>query len=193
MIKPFYQGKLDTFCAIYAVLNALRLLRGLKTLKGRDILNDVLISLARRPKLFSDVLTQETDYISLVDGMLQSLEKPFNLKIISPFSKDDIVEQDIFWQTCMDWMGKENGAISGKTMVFRFMRYLAPEKEPLNRHWTTLEYINERHLRLFDSSHEAEAILTIPKDGCVTEKTFLDKDRLLYVQPDSVRFIALNA
>ena len=27
MIKPFYQGKLDTFCAIYAVLNALRLRR----------------------------------------------------------------------------------------------------------------------------------------------------------------------
>ena len=25
MLKPFFQGKLDTFCAIYAVLNALRL------------------------------------------------------------------------------------------------------------------------------------------------------------------------
>ena len=26
MLKPFFQGKLDTFCAIYAVLNALRLI-----------------------------------------------------------------------------------------------------------------------------------------------------------------------
>ena len=192
MIKPFYQGQLDTFCAIYAVLNALRLLRGLKTLKGRDILNDVLISLAGRPKLFREVLTQETDYISLVDSMLQSLEKPYNLKIHSPFSAGSIVERDVFWQACMDWMGQENGSISGKTMVFRFMRYLIPGKEPLNRHWTTLEYINDRHLRLFDSSHEAEAILSIPKDGCVTEKALVDKDRLLYVQPDSIRFIALN-
>ena len=29
MLKPFYQGKLDTFCAIYAVLNALRLTHGI--------------------------------------------------------------------------------------------------------------------------------------------------------------------
>ena len=29
MLKPFFQGKLDTFCAIYAVLNALRL-KGLR-------------------------------------------------------------------------------------------------------------------------------------------------------------------
>ena len=39
MLKPFFQGKLDTFCAIYAVLNALRLTHGIQTLKARDILN----------------------------------------------------------------------------------------------------------------------------------------------------------
>ena len=46
MLKPFYQGKLDTFCAIYAVLNALRLTHGIRTLKAREILNDTLMALA---------------------------------------------------------------------------------------------------------------------------------------------------
>ena len=41
MLKPFFQGKLDTFCAIYAVLNALRLTHGIQTLKARDILNEL--------------------------------------------------------------------------------------------------------------------------------------------------------
>lgn len=49
MLKPFFQGKLDTFCAIYAVLNALRLTHGIQTLKARDILNETLLSLAGKP------------------------------------------------------------------------------------------------------------------------------------------------
>ena len=49
MPKPFFQGKLDTFCAIYAVLNALRLTHGIQTLKARDILNETLLSLAGKP------------------------------------------------------------------------------------------------------------------------------------------------
>lgn len=46
MLKPFYQGKLDTFCAIYAVLNALRLTHSIRVLKAREILNDTLMALA---------------------------------------------------------------------------------------------------------------------------------------------------
>ena len=51
MVKPFYQGKLDTFCAIYAVLNALRLTHGIRVLKARDILNETLLALQARPSL----------------------------------------------------------------------------------------------------------------------------------------------
>lgn len=52
MLKPFYQGKLDTFCAIYAVLNALRLTHGIRVLKARDILNETLLALAGSPGRF---------------------------------------------------------------------------------------------------------------------------------------------
>ena len=70
MLKPFYQGKLDTFCAIYAVLNALRLTHGIRTTRARDILNETLMALAGNPEALRAVLTQETDYLQLVDGIL---------------------------------------------------------------------------------------------------------------------------
>ena len=69
MPKPFFQGKLDTFCAIYAVLNALRLTHGIQTLKARDILNETLLSLAGKPDALRAVLEQDTDYMQLVDDM----------------------------------------------------------------------------------------------------------------------------
>lgn len=56
MLKPFYQGKLDTFCAIYAVLNALRLTHGIRVLKARDILNETLLALAGSPTLSGGAL-----------------------------------------------------------------------------------------------------------------------------------------
>ena len=72
MLKPFYQGKLDTFCAIYAVLNALRITHSIRVLKARDILNETLMALAMSPEAFRAVLEQETDYCNLVDGMLRA-------------------------------------------------------------------------------------------------------------------------
>ena len=37
MPKPCHQGKADTLCAIYAVLNALRLTHGIRTLTANGI------------------------------------------------------------------------------------------------------------------------------------------------------------
>ena len=89
MLKPFYQGKLDTFCAIYAVLNALRLTHGLRVLKARDILNETLMGLAATPQAFRAVLEQETDYCALVDGMLRVQRRSFPLEIRQPFAVTD--------------------------------------------------------------------------------------------------------
>ena len=62
MLKPFYQGKLDTFCAIYAVLNALRLTHGIRTLKAREIL----------VRHFSD--PQLDDYVRITIGTQEQMQ-----------------------------------------------------------------------------------------------------------------------
>ena len=89
MVKPFYQGKLDTFCAIYAVLNALRLTHGIRVLKARDILNETLLALAGAPEAFRAVLDQETDYLNLVDGMLRAQSRAFPLEVRRPFAPEE--------------------------------------------------------------------------------------------------------
>lgn len=193
MIKPFYQGKLDTFCAIYAVLNALRLLCGIRTLKARDILNTCLLSLGVKPAEFTAFLNQDTDYVAFVDHLLAELEYPWHIKIQKPFQDNAVIDGQEFWSICRNWMGSENAVQSRKTMVFRFLRYLVPDKAPGNRHWTTADYISEDILHLFDSSHEAEAILNIRRDGFVISEKDVCQERLLLIPPQSVRFISLCA
>ncbi|MBD5641940.1 MAG: hypothetical protein HDQ91_05940, partial [Desulfovibrio sp.] len=97
-LKPFYQGKLDVFCAIYAVLNALRLTHGLRTLKAREILNDTLLGLSSNPAAFRAVLNQETDYIYLVDNLLAIVARRYPLEVVRPFVAADFPSVDTFWK-----------------------------------------------------------------------------------------------
>lgn len=188
MLKPFYQGKLDAFCAMYSVLNALRLTHGIRTSKARDILNDTLLGLSLKPAAFRAVLTQETDYLHLVDTMLAIISRNMSLEVIHPFASDDHPTVDVFWNACQGWLGEEQAKTA---VIFRFLRHLKPDAAPVNRHWTTADYLKGDILHLFDCSHEAEAILNIRKNSFVTKPEAVDKEHLLYIQPDSVRFVRL--
>ena len=187
MLKPFYQGKLDTFCAIYAVLNALRLTHGIRTLKARDLLNETLISLAAKPDMLRDVLEQNTDYFDLVDDLLATARKKFPLVIHTPFIKNDTPSPADLWGVCQAWLAGDGP----RAIVLRFLRSLKPESPPANRHWTTADRMDDMILHLFDCSHEAEAILNIRKESFVTCQETVNKDQLLYIQPTSLRFLRL--
>ena len=104
MLKPFFQGKLDTFCAIYAVLNALRLTHGIQTLKARDILNETLLSLAGKPGALRAVLEQDTDYMQLVDDMIQARRQRYPLLVEKPFAEGEVVSPDALWEACREWL-----------------------------------------------------------------------------------------
>lgn len=187
MLKPFYQGKLDTFCAIYAVLNALRLLYGIRVLKARDILNETLMGLASEPQAFRAVLDQQTDYISLVDNLLRIQARAFPLDIQAPFAGPNkpLPSPQAFFEACKSWLAPGQG----RAIVFRFLRSLTPDGGPTNRHWTTADRVDGDILHLFDCSHEAEAILNIDKDSFVTSAERISPKRLLHIQPESARFL----
>lgn len=187
MLKPFFQGKLDTFCAIYAVLNALRLTHGIRVAKARDILNETLLALAGAPEAFRAVLEQKTDYLNLVDGMLRAQSRTFPLEVRAPFSAGAQPSTGELWRVCRDWLTPPGG----RAVIFRFMRSLTPEGPPVNRHWTTADRVDDEILHLFDCSHEAEAILNIRKDSFVTRPDAVSDGRLLYIQPDSLRLLRL--
>ena len=187
MLKPFYQGKLDTFCAIYAVLNALRLTHSIRVLKAREILNDTLLALASSPAAFKAVLDQETDYCDLVDSVLRTQSRIFPLDVRQPFASDQDPSVEQVWDCFDQWL---NGG-TNRALVFRFLRHLTPDGPPMNRHWTTGATLKNNVLRLFDCSHEAEAVLNVNKDSFVTNALDICQEKLLYIQPNTIRLLRL--
>jgi hypothetical protein len=188
-MKPFYQGKLDAFCAIYAVLNALRLTHGLRTLKARDILHETLLALADNKAAFKAVLEQQTDYIPLVDAMLQVHSINYPLRMQTPFPPSaeggSAPDPEKTWQAIHDWL---DGSLR-RAAVFRFFRYFQPGDPPVNRHWSTISHLEDGSLRLFDASHEPEAIQRIGKHEFVTGTADIRQGQLIYLDPHSLRFI----
>ncbi|MBQ7739371.1 MAG: hypothetical protein IJT59_06945 [Desulfovibrionaceae bacterium] len=186
-MKPFYQGRIDTFCAIYAVLNALRITHGIRTLKARELLNDTLMDLIKSPEQFKSVLDQTTDYINMVDNMLIKFAKKFPLAIEYPFIKSDNVTVEQFWDVCRSWMdiGPQ------RTAVFRFMRFFNINEAPTVKHWTAIGTIDDDTLSLYDSSHDAESIQHLHPQTIVTDIKKIDKDKTIFVQPNTLRLLRL--
>lgn len=185
-MKPFHQGKLDVFCAMYAVLNGLRLTHQLRTLQARDILHETLLALAPNIEAFRAVLEQRTDYVALVDRMLniQTLRMP--LRVERPFveaSGAHTPTPENVWEHMETWL---RGG-QGRAVVFRFLRYRAPDEPPVNRHWTTAQRMEDDTLHFFDCSHEREAVYSITSTGFVTRPEHIHRDCLLCFEPHTLR------
>lgn len=187
--KPFYQGKLDAFCAIYAVLNAVRLTHNLRGGKARELFNETLLALSASPAAFKAVLTQQTDYVALVDSMLRILAKKFPLEVARPFAA--LADRETFWQTCCGWLNCGGEAMPNRAIVLRFSKYFKPGDPPIVRHWTTVDAMTSENMHLYDSSHDAESIQNLRKGLIVTAAREVDINHLIYVQPDTARFLRL--
>jgi hypothetical protein len=69
-LTPYHQGHLDFFCAVYALINALRLTHGLRLEQAREILNRTLLEISQKPPLWTAFLQDQTDFYWLVDYIL---------------------------------------------------------------------------------------------------------------------------
>lgn len=190
-LKPFFQGKLDSFCAVYAVLNGLRLTHGIRTGKARDLFNETLLGIASNPAAMRAVLNQETDYIALVDAMLKVAAKKYPLQAVRPFQASDLPDRETVWEACSAWLNPGGSPAANRAILMRFSRFHKLSRDPLVRHWTTVDEINPESLHLFDSSHDAESIQNMRKDEIVTRARDVEDTKLLYLQPDSLRFMRL--
>ena len=188
-MKPFHQGKLDVFCAMYAVLNGLRLTHQIRTLHARDILHETLLALAPNTEAFRAVLEQRTDYVALVDGMLNVQSRNLPLRVERPFAQAPgtaVPTPGEVWNRMEEWL--EPG--HSRAVVFRFLRYLTPDAQPVNRHWTTGRRIDGNTLHFFDCSHELEAVYSVPRNGFATRPEKISRDCLLCIEPHTLRLLA---
>lgn len=69
-MKAYHQGQLDFCCAIYAFINALKLVAGLGLADGRRILGETLREISARPALWEPFLSNNTDHYWVVRYLL---------------------------------------------------------------------------------------------------------------------------
>ena len=82
-LKPYHQGQLDYFCAIYALINVLRLTHGIHLAQGRGILNGALREISGHALLWRSLLQNRTDSYWLMDYLLGNFcrEGPLALRV----------------------------------------------------------------------------------------------------------------
>ncbi len=178
--RPFFQGKVDNFCAGYAVLNAIKLLRKMSALQGRVVLNEMLFYEAKDPESWIKVLNHETDYNALVSRMLKVWEEPYRYNYFRPFdpanygfNPEDYAKEELRQNLNMAkpeisldeiWNVFTKYTKLGESVVlFRFCRFLPQTAGPIVDHWTTLAKIDKNTLYFYDCSLEKSGWYVVPK------------------------------
>lgn len=87
-MQRYYQGQLDFFCAIYAVINALTALYGLNLSQARTLFATMLSDIAGHPGLWHATLTNKTDFHWLTEHMLHACTKgqSYPVRVFRPFT-----------------------------------------------------------------------------------------------------------
>ncbi len=183
-MRPFFQGTVDTFCAAYAVMNALQITHGIKAYQGRDLLTKLLLALAKDEIIFTRILCLKTDYIAMADTFAGCCSQQYPIKITKPFEGKNPT-MDEFWQAMKDYLDPDNH----KTAIFQFEKRISAAETPLFAHWSTAWEIQEKEFRLFDSSPELNAMNVLYR-----EKSFFDVQNdflgeYARINVNSIRFI----
>ncbi len=87
-MQLYYQGQLDFFCALYAVINALTAMFGLNLAQARGLLASTLEETSRHPDLWRATLENKTDFYWLTSYMLAGCHRgsPWPLFVYRPFA-----------------------------------------------------------------------------------------------------------
>lgn len=209
-VQPFHQGQLDVFCAVYAVVNALRSVHPVGIGQGRRLFNEVVLDLARDEAALRAVLYNATDHDALARTVLDHARREVaELRVVRPFARapalrvtgraesraangrrhtrrcghvPDAVAQPVPREVWDALAGWLAGG-RARAAVLRLHRYLPFRGDPVVSHWTAAGHLCGDLMALYDSSREPGAIHSVERDGFVTAPEHLSDDRLLLVEP----------
>lgn len=181
-MQSLYQGKIDVFCAAYAVLNGLRTTHNLQLLRCRELFHQALQNIAQDPTIFAKVLAQNTDYVFWVDQMLQEHAKLGILDIKKPFATTLPQPAELFG--CIErWITTEIRAAA----LFQFVRQLPLTGQKIY-HWTACSHLKDNVLYFNDSCLDDTALHSIAKNNLIPEPTAENSDQI-YIFPHTLRLI----
>lgn len=142
-MQRYYQGQLDFFCAIYAVINALTALYGLTLAQARALLATMLSDISTYPDLWHATLLNKTDFHWLTEHMLIACIKghSYPVRAFRPFTSDreipetavDLTNARVYTEaSCDDALGKpENAHVLWKAFT-TFLPELETQPKPGN-------------------------------------------------------------
>lgn len=199
-MQAFFQGKIDNFCALYAVLNGLQIVHDITPFKARDLFNATLMDISQDPAAFLAVLEHKTDYHDWVDFMLDMAAKDWPLQVEAPFARvpssptphDDAHKHsgqngpdDVeLWECLTQALVPEERC----TAIFRFCRYLPMQTKPCIDHWSTGFFVRENTIHLLDASKEEEAIHKLKRED-LTLFPALCHSECFSIVPQSIRLL----
>ena len=192
-MEGFFQGKLDNFCALYAVLNAMQRTHGITHWAARKLFHAGLTGFAKDEALWTDIVCNSTNYIKEVqmfvdiindEGTFLSASQPF------PDGKATVTE---VVRVLTEWSGldKKKGQqlhemAEGKAVVLQFKRFLPFRGAPLISHWTAVKEVVGNEIRFLDSSLEKTATYALPSNGFGTSEDEIRAGRLFLIDPATI-------
>lgn len=156
--KPYFQGSLDSLCAVYGIVNAVRIIRNISEEEAQKLFDQIILYLEKNNQL----ITALTKGITL--GTLGSILKDIStIERIMPFKHSPNTTLDEFWSETMSFMSVENRAvliaINGKAWD----------------HWSVIHTITDHKIVFFDS----RKLIRFNRNRCTTIKPTKTRPHLL--------------
>lgn len=197
-MEALFQGKLDNFCALYAVLNAMQRTHGINHWDARKLFHAGLISFSRDTELWEKIVCNRTDYIEEVGAFLKIIKKegtPVHYTQPFPDGKASIAE---VLEVIKEWspINKKGTTLyeqaEGKAVVLQFKRFLPFRGAPLISHWTAVKEYTGSDIRFLDSSLEKSATYALPENGFCTCEKEVKQGRLFLINPATIYLLDSN-
>ena len=149
-LPPFQQGGLDSLCGLYSIVNAERIINHSSDEETQQLFDNLIHYLSRRRLLAK----------FLIDGIIHSdmliiLDKVVGERISRvevPWRGIPNPELTIFWKSMHHFLD----GTPGRAIILGLQGY--------HDHWTVIETITNRSIKLYDSS----LIKRLPRSSCTT-------------------------
>lgn len=217
-MQRFYQGQLDFFCAIYAVVNALTALYGINLTQARALFASILYDISRYPDLWRTTLANKTDFHWLAAHMLLACGKgsSYPLTVFRPFADEqalpesaadlglaeayaapspraNALEPRLIWSALEDWLPatrvQPRAGSARRVAVLRFHRYIRYVETPIISHWTVADHHHGGVLHLRDASKEDNALHSLGSEVTAFTTEQVSEERTIRIEPESVFFL----
>jgi hypothetical protein len=162
MMKPYLQGALDGLCAIYSIVNAVRIISDIDDEESKELFQRILNYLEKTKDL-SRVLTEGIG-LTTIGGILRDIVNDKITQRAMPFKHRPDTSLDEFWSEMMYFLdgGCKRAILIGLG-------------GPIWDHWSIVHSISDRQIYFFDSNK----LKRLNRSRCTTTRSISSRPHML--------------